>query len=247
MEKLQKMLFVVSVIMNLCCDVLAQVKFIDSEQILGNRSASGVDLGDIDNDGDLDAFVINGEWNVDQPNEIWINNSKGIFTKSAQQFQNSRSGRIDFGDLDGDGDLDAYIGYYNFIGGTPSEIWFNDGKGIFTDSGQRLGNRNGSSQLADLDGDGDLDAFNCNHVNQSNDGSYVNGGHRIWINDGKGNFTDSGQDFGNGWNTSLSMGDIDGDGDIDAVVSANAGTTGNTVWFNDGHARFTESGKKLSM
>ncbi len=241
-----KLLIVVSVLMSLCCDVHAQIKFVDSGQIPGTRSASSVDLGDIDNDDDLDAFVINGEWNLDQPNEIWINNGKGIFTKSAQQFQNSRAGRVSLGDLDGDGDLDAVLGYFNFIGGTPSEIWLNDGKGIFTDSGQRLGHRNGSMMLADLDGDGDLDAFNCNHVNQGNDGSYTNGGHKIWINDGKGNFTDSGQDFGDGWNTSAALGDIDGDADIDAVVSANSGSTGNTIWLNDGRGRFTRSDTQLS-
>jgi L-ascorbate metabolism protein UlaG (beta-lactamase superfamily) len=225
----------------------AQIQFIDSGQSLGTLKASSeAALGDIDGDGDLDAFIVNGDWNLDQPNEVWINDGRGFFTRSHQAFSDSRSGEIALGDLDGDRDLDAWLGYYQFVGGTPNEVWFNDGTGTFTDGGQRLGHRNGGVRLADLDNDGDLDAFNCNHVYQSGD-SYINGGIQVWTNDGSGVFTDSGQDFGDGWNTGGHLGDIDGDGDVDALVTANSGTTGNTIWFNDGTGRFTESLKKLSM
>ena len=40
----------------------------------------------------------------------------------------------------------------------------------------------------------------------------TDGGHKLWLNDGYGNFTDSGQDLGNGWNTGMDTGDIDNDG-----------------------------------
>ena len=41
-----------------------------------------------------------------------------------------------------------------------NKIWLNDGHGVFTDSGQSLGDSDTSTvALGDLDGDGDLDVF----------------------------------------------------------------------------------------
>ena len=56
--------------------------------------------------------------------------------------------------------------------------------------------------LGDLDGDGDLDAFVAN-LDEAN---------RVWLNDGSGNFTDSGQSLGDSDSEGLSLGDLDGDG-----------------------------------
>lgn len=57
---------------------------------------------------------------------------------------------VALGDLDGDGDLDAYL---TFINGAANEIWLNDGTGTFSDSGQSLGGSNDwFVALGDLDG-----------------------------------------------------------------------------------------------
>jgi len=41
-----------------------------------------------------------------------------------------------------------------------NKIWLNDGHGVFTDSGQSLGDSNTwNAALSELDGDGDLDVF----------------------------------------------------------------------------------------
>ena len=57
--------------------------FINSAQNMGVPSyiSVAVALGDLDGDGDLDAWVANGSWG-DQPNRVWLNDGKGQFTDS---------------------------------------------------------------------------------------------------------------------------------------------------------------------
>ncbi|HET9703034.1 MAG TPA: FG-GAP-like repeat-containing protein, partial [Vicinamibacterales bacterium] len=86
--------------------------------------------------------------------------------------------------------------------------------------------------LGDLDGDGDLDAYDV----------IFGAGDRIWLNDGQGNFTDSGQALGNDAGNDVSLFDFDGDGDLDAFV-ANAGA--NKIWLNAGDGTMIDSGIRM--
>jgi len=200
--------------------------FADSTQSLGARSSLWAELGDLDGDGDLDAFVAN-----DGANTVWLNDGSGYFTDSGQSLGNAYTTSVALGDLDGDGDLDAFVMNHG-----PNKIWLNDGNGIFSDSGQTLGSYDGREVvLADIDGDGDLDAVLANYSNQPNS---------IWLNDGKGNFTDSGQALGNSKSHGVAVGDLDGDGDLDMFVSNREGQS-NRVWLNDGNGSFSDSGQLL--
>ncbi|MEC9158590.1 MAG: FG-GAP-like repeat-containing protein, partial [Planctomycetota bacterium] len=109
---------------------------------------------------------------------------------------------------------------------------------LFVDSGQALGNNNSYSvALGDLDGDGDIDAMVANTGLSGVSGE----SNTVWTNDGNGLFTNS-QALGNGRSTSVALGDLDGDGDLDAMVANGIGFFPNTVWTNDGSGTFTNSG-----
>jgi len=91
--------------------------------------------------------------------------------------------------------------------GAPNEVWFNDGNGNFTlstNNGVPLGNFTSLDvELADFDGDGDLDALVANNIDgQPN---------LIWYNDGNGNFTSDGMAIGTFAARDVALGDIDGD------------------------------------
>jgi uncharacterized repeat protein (TIGR01451 family) len=192
-----------------------------SGQSMNSPRSYGVALGDVDDDGDLDAFVANtGDGSPQGPNEVWLNNGDGTFTDSGQLLGMAESWSVALGDLDGDGDLDAFVANDS---NEPNTVWFNDGTGHFTDSGQTLGT--GSSrhiELGDVDGDGDLDAFVANYDTPN----------QVWINDGSGTFNLNGQDVGlNGQGTSL--GDVDSDGDLDAFIAMSGA---DQVWFNQNTA-----------
>ena len=55
-----------------------------------------------------------------------------------------------------------------------NKIWLNDGHGVFTDSGQSLGDSDTFTvALGDLDGDGDFDVFLGNAVLDRSSGKHV--------------------------------------------------------------------------
>jgi hypothetical protein len=190
----------------------------------------GADAGDVDGDGDIDLFVTNVDGHV---NTVAFNDGTGHFNYSEQN--NHPAGRAAaLADLDGDGDLDAFIVRSAVLKGNPQEnrVLLNDGKGNFTDSGQLLGNSfSGYVRLADFDNDGDVDAYVANLSFYDSDPA-----DKVWLNDGNGQFNDSGQSLGDANNT-IDVADVDADGDID-VFSSN-GADAPTVWLNDGSAVFT--------
>jgi hypothetical protein len=176
-----------------------------------------VALGDLDADGDIDAFVAN---NNGQPDTVWLNHGDATFEDSGERLGASYSRRVTLGDLDNDGDLDAFVADANF--NLPNLIWLNDGMGTFFDSGQSPGYLpTYHIALGDLNGDGFLDAFFSNYnYNQPN---------LVWMNDGTAIFNDSGESLGISSSACAALGDLDGDGDLDAFVG-NIGP--NKVWLN---------------
>jgi hypothetical protein len=97
---------------------------------------------------------------------------------------------------------------------------------LFIDSGQRLGNEaTWHVASGDLDGDGDIDIVTAN----------TDVGAVIWLNDGTGTFTDSGQRLG--VCAFIDAVDLDTDGAVD-VIAAMWGQP-LTIWWNDGAGGFS--------
>ncbi|QDU78332.1 FG-GAP repeat protein [Polystyrenella longa] len=205
-------------------------QLIDSGQELGDSYAWKVDLGDVDSDGDLDAFQTN---NIGD-SELWINDGSGNFIISTQVFDSGFVGK--FGDIDSDGDLDLIK-----TGFDPDQetVWFNDGSGNFTKSGQSLKPPKYFSNdlvLGDVDGDGDLDAL----IGQFEGFGGVKRGVRVLINDGDGNMLDEGQFVGDSPSSGyfyLGLEDLDGDDDLDLIITRLYGQ--NAVFKNDGTGQFS--------
>jgi hypothetical protein len=149
------------------------------------------------------------------------------FAKSEQAFASVPTWEIGLADLDGDGDLDAV-----FANGQAhdSEVWLNDGRGFFTDTGQQLGRYGHGLDVGDLDGDGDPDLIISTHRDSAPT--------RVYLNDGKAVFQELEGAFAVNIGYSAHLLDIDGDGDLDAVGEA---ADAADVYLNDGTGRFSAS------
>lgn len=136
---------------------------ISDDPIEGNQWS----FEDLDNDGDLDAYVTNWANMVDNQPKARPNN---LYIKKGADYKKIKSGPIvndlelstsaAWGDYDNDGDLDVVV----VTDSTFSLKYYqNDGKGNFKamDAGQISGTvkHQSSCSAGDYDGDGDLDLF----------------------------------------------------------------------------------------
>ena len=170
-------------------------------------------IGDLDGDGDLD--IVSVAWGNLAPWRILLNDGQGRFTDS--QFASGYGLSVRLGDVDGDGDLDVMVGTDQ---GSVDELHLNDGRGNFMNATNQLPSQLSvtyGGDLVDLDGDGDLDFI-------SGTPTPARIGPRIWLNDGRGWFTDvTATSFVTGMlghgAYNVRAGDFDGDGDIDFIAN----------------------------
>lgn len=215
--------------------------FTDSGQTLGSYNSGAIAVGDVDGDDDLDVFVGNAPYNADTGvNNLWLN-SGGSFTLDGQSLGESNTRAAKLVDLDDDDDLDLFIGNVGFGGSSESNLVFLNGQGLdsegtFSDSGQALGSGTTFDvAFGFLNDDNHIDMFVGNE-----------GANKVWFNDGTGMFSDSGQSLGNGKTHGVHLFDADDDGDLDVFVT-NGGSSSqpNRVWLNDGDGNFVDSGLVL--
>ena len=155
-------------------------------------------------------------------------------------FDGVNTGNVVFADIDGDNDLDVLISGDNSMGIMVTNLYTNDGLGTYT---LVLGTPfpgldNSDAAFADIDGDNDLDVIISGRVSAPNIGLT-----KLYTNDGIGNFTEVlGTPFDNLWGTTIDFADVDGDNDLDVLLT---GLITNTqyitkLYTNDGSGIFSE-------
>ena len=237
-----------------------------NSQISDDRTM-GVCSADINQDGWVDFLITS--YGLDR---IYLNQQGKGFKSFNLDQKKLWSSSCAFSDLDNDGDLDLYVaryavyhlngnktcqnsdskGYCNPTAyqGETDGLYLNDGKGSFTEVSELRGIHMGGKDhsfgvlISDFDQDNDRDIY------VANDGS----NNRLYLNDGKGNFEDSGLMSGTAINLNgiaeasmgLALADINNDNKQDIIVSHFSMET-NTIYLNFGDGFFSDSTQNFGI
>ena len=172
-------------------------------------------------------------------------------------FMRSTEGpKMTFGDVNGDGNEDLFIGGSK---GNSGKLFINKNN-RFLEGNNSVFNTNkasedGESVFFDADADGDLDLYVCSGSIEFSkfSSNYLD---KLYINDGKGNFTVSEQILPtqNGYHSSstVTVADIDGDKDLDLFVGERSipknygDPASGYLLINDGTGNFAEKSAELA-
>ena len=205
--------------------------------------ALGVATADFNGDGWLDLYVANDL----QPNQLWFNQGDGSFENGAFLAgaavgvggEPKSSMGVDAGDFDNDGDEDLFV---SELAGQGSSLYVNDGTGMFEERSVRAGLRTislpytgfGTGWL-DFDGDGWLDVLSVNGLVTHDVDAIglkqpfsLDQENLLMRNVRDGTFEDVTDQAGavlrrSDVSRGAAFGDLDNDGDMDAVVANDAG------------------------
>ncbi|MBT4583766.1 MAG: CRTAC1 family protein [Phycisphaerae bacterium] len=232
-------------------------------EIFGGGSA----LLDVEGDGDLDIYVVQGG-SIHDPtqttftNQLFINDGNGYFTNASKGSGAEDNGfgmGAATGDYDGDGDLDIYV---TNVG--RNTLLRNNNDGTFTDVTveAKIGNERwgSSSVFFDMDKDGDLDLYVANYIDWNEglereckspsgildychpDAYGAPSKDVLYRNNGDGTFIDVSEESGIHavWGNGLgvTVGDVNDDGLLDVFVANDE--MNNQLWMNQGDGTFID-------
>ena len=207
-----------------------------SEYVFSQRS----NFVDINNDGNLDAFVCHDV----APNVYYINDGEGNLTFNQGGIGDYPTGGH-YGslwvDYNNDGNIDMFMAKCGGeIERRTNQLFENNGDGTFTNVAEDAGLadpvQTWSSAWGDFDNDGDMDVFVGASASSDT--------HKLMLNNGDGTFTDvtagSGFDLFGGTSIEHATYDFNNDGYIDIFGNSNR------IFINNGDMTFTETNAPFS-
>ena len=234
----------------------------------------GLALLDVEGDGDIDIYMVQGGSIVDQnqtefKNQLFLNDGHGHFTDGTEASGLADTGfgtGVTTGDYDNDGDLDLYVTNVR-----ANRLLMNDGTGHFTDVTERAGvgceRWSASSTFFDMENDGDLDLFVTNYIDwnpETERECWAKSGQldychpqsyrapskdMLYRNNGDGTFTDVSEEAGihTVWGNGLGVviGDINNDGYQEIFVANDE--MNNQLWVNQGNGTFVDDALVLGV
>ncbi|GJM33943.1 MAG: hypothetical protein DHS20C18_29440 [Saprospiraceae bacterium] len=223
--------------------LLSAQTFIESPS---NQPFEGVEFAsiafaDVDGDNDQDVLVTGRNASYIPIAKLYTNDGSGIYTEvTGTPFEGVHDSSIAFADVDGDGDLDVLITGQNISGIRKAKLYTNNGSGAYTEEMGTpfVGVYSSSIAFADVDGDDDLDVL---ITGQDNSMVPIS---KLYTNDGSGEYTEvSDTPFVGIFGGSIGFADIDGDGDLDVLLTgrkAETYTPTAKLYTNDGAGAYTE-------
>jgi len=221
-----------------------------AEELSGDGEPTRLYTNDLNNDGNLDLIG-----NAPQEGNvlIYFGDGKGGFGSSAEEIEDHPNCQaIGIGDLNGDGNPDLAIAYFEDHSATGShiDVMLGDGAGNFTSAGEfQISPEATNVAPVDLNGDGKLDLVLSGAGSENDQGIFL----QAFLGDGSGHFTNQ-QTINLGTGSikgDMALADFNEDGKLDVALpisSFNVGTgiekqgksTMCFIFLGDGAGNFTQ-------
>ena len=205
--------------------IFAVGQFVSSDQRLRSLSESSMSWGDVDDDGDPDLAIMGTNRSGEPQSLLYVNRAGTLALDLEADLPQLSKGDLEWGDYDGDGDLDLFItGEVNSTYRI-SRLYRTEASPdtpILTERLRFIPEVTlGSATWGDVDNDGDLDLLLMGQSGEVNDDTGTSMSYtRVWINDGLGSFDPTRDDSLIGFNNGeAAWADVDLDGDLDLAVN----------------------------
>jgi len=174
-----------------------------------------MELGDMDNDGDLD-LIMGGNQSYGTFANSYLNDGQGHFSLDTNNFYNINSAQSNFHftSVNDSNQLDLFYSYIDHADTFKFNLRKNIGNGVLDSPTSLFPYYADKIKSADVDDDGDIDV-----LVQFSSMFLADSTVKLFINDGVGNFSQSDQYFGDFQRGDIEFSDMDGDGDIDFILS----------------------------
>lgn len=192
--------------------------YVEGSTISAVRHHAGGTLADFDGDGRLDWFGVRFE--TGNRHGVWLGRQDGTFVSTSQAFGGQAPAwGVQAADFDADGDLDAFVSTTTGTQCPADELWINDGEARFARAPSIDADCSMGAAIGDVDGDGDVDIVAANSAmdGERPDAPAMS---KVWLNDGKGRFSDAGVRLGPFVAHDAAIADFDADRHQDIVIAA---------------------------
>lgn len=206
-------------------------------------------IADVNGDENPDILITG--FTEDLTAALYLGDGQGGFTEAEAGLKGVRFSSTSIADVNGDGDPDLLITGEEFIKrkkNPTATLYLGDGQGGFSTANAGLtGVAGGSTSIADVDGDGNLDLL---VTGDSGSGDTLNPSATLYLGDGNGGFTRANAGLPGVKDGSTSIADVNEDGNQDLLVTGNAGggeiLPAATLYLGQGEGALSEANAGLT-